>query len=297
MNILELKDVSYNIRKKKILKSIEMQVKSGDILGLIGSNGAGKSSLLEVITGIIRKYDGSITYDGIKVDQIKDFDKKIGFVSQDIALYEKLSGLENLKFWSKLYGVSDNEIHKIISDMGMEEYINDKVSTYSGGMKRKLNIASSIMHFPEIIVMDEPLVGIDKNWINEILDIIKKLSGEGRIIIISSHRFQDFSKIWNRICILKEGSIVAYGDKEKLLETIEWGKKVKTSSFPSDNLNLLEQEGIIDVESTARGLDIKLGRNPIYLDKLLEDLKLKGENVEIISIKSPQVEDLYEKFK
>jgi ABC-2 type transport system ATP-binding protein len=274
-----------------------MQVKSGDILGLIGSNGAGKSSLLEVITGIVRKYGGSITYDGIKVEEIKDFDKKIGFVSQDIALYEKLSGLENLKFWSKLYGVSDNEIHKIISDMGMEEYINDKVSTYSGGMKRKLNIASSIMHFPEIIVMDEPLVGIDKNWINEILDIIKKLSGEGRIIIISSHRFQDFSKIWNRICVLKEGSIVAYGDKEKLLETIEWGKKVKTSSFPSDNLNLLEQEGIIDVESTARGLDIKLGRNPIYLDKLLEDLKLKGENVEIIGIKSPQVEDLYEKFK
>lgn len=297
MNKLVLKDVSYRIKNKVILDSINMEVESGDILGLIGSNGAGKSSLLEIITGVIRKYDGSISYDSVKVNEIRDFDKMIGFVSQDIALYEKLSGYENLKFWSKVYGVGDNEIEKIIDDMGMENYIHDKVFTYSGGMKRKLNMASSIMHYPEIIVMDEPLVGIDKNWIGEILDIIRKLSEEGRIIIITSHRFQDFSNVWNKVCILKDGSLVASGNKDKLLDAIEWGRKISLTVSSDTERRIANMSGILDIVKTSLGLDITLGKNPHYFDNLLEELNMKENDSKIISMKSPQVEDLYEKFK
>lgn len=298
MSELRLENINYSIHKKRILDDVNIEIFSGDVLGVIGSNGAGKTSLLELISGVIRKFGGNIFYDGKNISQIKNFNRKIGYISQDIALYEKLTGYENLKFWSNIYNVGTENIEKIILDMGLEEYINKKVYTYSGGMKRKLNMATSIMHFPEIIIMDEPLVGIDNNWISEILQIIKSLSEEGKIIIVTSHKFDDFSKVWNKLCILSDGRVTKFGELKKMIDELPWTKKIVLDASVRNLDFLSSMNGVVEVNRTSDFTSIYYDENKGSKEELgilmMDDI---NNSYKIKSVRNPDVENIYQAYK
>lgn len=164
--IMELQDLRKSYNTREALKGITFSVQEGDIIGLLGPNGAGKSTLTKIIAGIEKADRGTVLYHGenILVDSIK-FKKKLGIVPQDIALYEDLNAYDNVKFFGALYGYKGSELQKrteeVLTFVGLWDRRKECPSKFSGGMKRRLNIACSVVHSPEILIMDEPTVGID----------------------------------------------------------------------------------------------------------------------------------------
>lgn len=221
--MLKLVNVSKKYKHKIAVHDICLELKKGDSLGLIGSNGAGKSTTISMIATLIKPDEGQILFED--KDIVKNpncIRTKLGYVPQDIALYEQLSGMDNLIFWGSAYGLNGSELKnamKTVQDIigFTKEELKQRVCTYSGGMKRRLNIGVAILHKPELVLMDEPTVGIDIISRNQILEAIQIINKEGVSIIYTGHYLEEIEKICNKLCILHKGSIVLQGRKEELL--------------------------------------------------------------------------------
>ncbi|MCR5829982.1 MAG: ABC transporter ATP-binding protein [Lachnospiraceae bacterium] len=227
--MLEIKDVKKSYKGKPVVDGVSFSVDKGQLLGVIGRNGAGKSTLMSMIATLIKPDGGSITWEGEDiVEHPSAIRSKLGFVPQDIALYEKLSGLDNMKFWGKSSGVSaerlKERIRQVSEDINFDEdMLKKKVENYSGGMKRRLNIGVALLHDPEIIVLDEPTAGIDIESGEMVQNAIARLRDRGKAIICVGHYLEEIKKLATHICIMNEGKITAFGSKEELLanETME----------------------------------------------------------------------------
>lgn len=225
METLELIEVVKNYSKKHAVKGISFKINKGDVLGLLGENGAGKSTTMSMISTLAKPDGGDILLDGKSI--VKDpgiIRKCLGYVPQDIALYPMLTGYENLKFFGKMYHMSGKEIEEAIvrvrDIIGLsDEVLKTKVGAYSGGMKRRVNIGAALMHDPELVVMDEPTVGIDVNSRNQIIDTIIELNKMGKTIIYTGHYMEEVERLCNKICFLEEGVITDFGEIDKFLET------------------------------------------------------------------------------
>ncbi len=217
MEIIKLEDISKKYKKEKVLNNLNLSIESGQITGIIGPNGAGKSTTLSIMADLIPYDDGKVTYRG---SSIKDSKGKIGFIPQEIALYDSLSGFENLKFFASLYGIKGNKAKDRISEVcqyvGLEEKIKSKVKTYSGGMKRRLNITAALLNNPELLIMDEPTVGIDIIARNNIIDILKKVNKQGITIVFTSHYMIEIEKLCTYIIFIKNGKIVEKGKIDEI---------------------------------------------------------------------------------
>ncbi len=203
------------------LSEVSMDIEKGEIFGLFGPNGAGKSTFISVLATILRPTSGDIIVNGHSILKQPDLVKKmIGFVPQDIALYPMLSGRDNLDFWAGIYGLKGRlrkeRIEEAIAVTRLEDRIRDRVSEYSGGMKRRLNIAVSLMHHPEILVMDEPTVGVDIQSRRYILDMLDGLRKEGRTILFTSHYTDELETICDRIAVMDKGRLLAAGPAAEL---------------------------------------------------------------------------------
>ncbi|HEX9061233.1 MAG TPA: ABC transporter ATP-binding protein [Clostridia bacterium] len=222
MEIIEVKDLSKNYGRIKALNSLNFSIRNKEVFGLLGPNGAGKSTLISILATISKPSSGDILVKGfssIKQPQrIKPF---IGFVPQDIALYTSLSGTDNLDFWASIYGLSGKlkkeRIEEALSVVRLNERAKDRVDTYSGGMKRRLNIAVALLHHPEILVMDEPTAGVDIQSRRYIIDAVGKLRDEGRTVVFTSHYLDEMESLCDRIAIIETGTIDALGTLDELL--------------------------------------------------------------------------------
>lgn len=206
-----------------------------EILGFLGPNGAGKSTTISMITTILDFDEGKVLFEGREVNSDdNDFKKILGYVPQNIALFNDLSAYENVKFFGSLYGLKgsylNNRVNETLELVGLYDRKNDYPDSFSGGMKRRLNIACSIVHKPKILIMDEPTVGIDPQSRNNILEVVKSLRDEGTTIIYTSHYMEEVEAICNRIIILDNGQIVEFGYKDE----------IKTK-YRSKGLNNLEE--------------------------------------------------------
>lgn len=221
--MLELVDVSKKYRRKKAVDGISFSVEPGQILGLIGSNGAGKSTTISMIATVLKPDGGKILFDGEDIAEHPEaIRKKLGYVPQDIALYETLSGLDNLKFFGKTYGVRGAELKKAIERVGKiialdRPTLKKRVSEYSGGMKRRLNIGVALLHDPGLVILDEPTTGIDVTSGRLILDAIEELKAAGTAVIYVGHYLEEVERICTHLCIMDKGKVLAYGTKEELL--------------------------------------------------------------------------------
>ena len=187
--MLELINVSKSYKDQKVVSGLSLTVEKGQVLGLVGANGAGKSTCVSMIATLIKPDEGQILFNG--QDIVEDPDairRKLGYVPQDNALYETLSGLDNLKFWGKSYGVNkqnmDAEIKRVCDIISFDStLLKKRVSEYSGGMKRRLNIGVALLHRPELVILDEPTTGIDLQSGMQILNAIEELKTHGTAII------------------------------------------------------------------------------------------------------------------
>ena len=225
---LEVKELSKEYGKLKALNQITLDIYDGEIFGLIGPNGAGKSTFISILTTLCKPSSGDVYIKGISVKkQPQKVKPYLGFVPQDIALYPTLTGLDNLKFWAGIYGLSgelrNKRIEAVLNTVRLTEKANDRVDTYSGGMKRRLNIGVALLNNPQILIMDEPMVGVDIKSRRCILDALKVLKSEGKTIILTSHNIDDIESLCDRIAIIDKGVIKSIGTVSELLDT--YGKE------------------------------------------------------------------------
>ncbi len=221
MEAIEVKNLQKSFRSQRALDGLSFTIHQGEFYGLLGPNGAGKTTTLSIITSLLQPDRGRVLIKGEDPNgSALDFKKIIGVVPQEIALYEELSALDNLKFWGSLYQIPISEliprIEEILRVFGLAERKGDLIRTYSGGMKRRINIAAAILHRPEILFMDEPTVGIDPQSRNLIFEVIEKLHQDGMTIIYTTHYMEEAERLCDRIGIIDNGKIIAEGTLEEL---------------------------------------------------------------------------------
>lgn len=218
-----MNNVSKKYKNKTAVDHISLSVNEGEVFGLIGPNGAGKSTVVAMLGTLLKVDEGEILYGGTDITKKPDsIRKNLGYVPQDIALYAMLSGYDNLMFWGKVYHIPKdnlkNRIEKVKDLMGLSEnQLKQNVCTYSGGMKRRLNIGVALLYDPKLVLMDEPTVGIDIQSVSKILDIIKQLRIQRVTVIYTGHIMDEIEEICDKICIMNDGKILVLGSQEELL--------------------------------------------------------------------------------
>ncbi|TCZ79474.1 ABC transporter ATP-binding protein [Paenibacillus albiflavus] len=248
MSYIQIKDVVKRYHGKVSVDHLNLSIDQGEIFGLLGPNGAGKSTTIKLMTGLLPLDGGDITIHNQSVKhssfQVK---KRIGLVPQDLAIYESLSAKENVEFFGRLYGLRGQELQSrvkwALEFVGLSDKAKDQPKSFSGGMKRRLNIACSITHKPELIIMDEPTVGIDPQSRNHILESVKELNRMGSTIIYTSHYMEEVSAICTRVGIMDQGRLIACGTHGELREQVSHEERILLQvSGTSTQLIQAEQE-------------------------------------------------------
>lgn len=220
------------------VKSISFTVQQGSCFGLLGPNGAGKSTTLGILSGTLEPTAGELLFEGQPWAAAEGVRRRaIGYVPQELALYESLSAIENLRFWGRLYGVSsreiDGRIEEAIEWVGLTSRARDKVGAFSGGMKRRLNLAAAILHRPQLLLLDEPMVGVDPQSRNLLLELLQRLRQEGMTLIYTSHYMAEVEAVCDRVAIIDHGQLLAEGALGELLARSGAGVRVLTPDAQS----------------------------------------------------------------
>lgn len=232
MSLVKIENLVKKYNANTAVKGISFDIEKGEIFGLLGPNGAGKSTTISMLSGLLKPTEGSIFINDKDVIKNPMIAKKvIGLVPQDIALYGTLTAKENLFFWGRMYNLSGkllkDRVDEALKIAGLEDRQNEKINNYSGGMKRRINIAAALLHKPEILIMDEPTVGIDPQSRNHILESVKKLNKEGITIIYTSHYMEEIEYLCTRIGIVDHGKLIALGNKNELKKSISLQEKIE----------------------------------------------------------------------
>lgn len=205
------------------VNNISLEINSGEMFGLLGPNGAGKTTTVSMLCSLIKPTSGSISIVGKDLyGNLNQIRKLIGVVPQDIALYPNLSAVENLNFFGRMYGMKGKLLRQRIEEFlhifGLTEKANQKISTFSGGMKRRINLITGILHMPDILFLDEPTVGIDVQSRTVIMEYLMKIQKEGMTIVYTSHHMEEAEKYCSRIAIIDRGSIIENGIPYELVK-------------------------------------------------------------------------------
>lgn len=226
--MLEVKNLCKEFKEKKGIKkavdNISFKLEKGEIVGLLGENGAGKTTTMRMISTMLKPSSGSINVNGFDaVKNSADVRRNIGILfGGDVGIYDRLTARENIRYFAELNDVKKEEINKRIDEMAkdldMEEYIDKRVGKFSRGMKQKVSIARSIIHYPEVMLFDEPTTGLDVTAARTIHDFIEKCKSEGKTILLSSHSMKEVEKLCDRVIIIHKGKLVEEGTISGLKE-------------------------------------------------------------------------------
>ena len=301
MELIKIQDLTKRYGSNIAVDNLSLSVTEGDIFGLLGPNGAGKSTIINIVCGLLKADVGMITIDGINIkSDPMEVKRRIGLVPQEIALYDVLTARENISFFGKLAGLRGNMLKQRTDEalefVGLTDKFNGTPKEFSGGMKRRLNIACAIVHQPKIIIMDEPTVGIDPQSRNHILDSVKRLNQMGSTIIYTSHYMEEVESICNQISILDNGRVIASGTKEQLKRIVSNEDRITIECL---NMNYSSLEKL----KTVHGLNhVELNDNKIEIlaenaQSVLQDVffLLSSNDVRIKEVKMsvPNLETVF----
>lgn len=217
--------------KRVVLQKVSFELHAGEILGVAGENGAGKSTLLSLLATIQKPTEGAIFYQGEDVSAGKrSYRARFGYVPQEIALFEELSGYDNLMFFGKSYHIPKKELSERIREVCAvtefpESDLKRRVSEYSGGMKRKINIGAALLHRPKLLLLDEPVANLDPEAEEQVLNALKRLAADGTAIVYVGHQLEEMEQLCDRICIIKNGIQMLCGPMEEILGNGEFTLK------------------------------------------------------------------------
>lgn len=299
--LLEVNDLTKSFDKKCVVNHIDFDINEGEILCLLGPNGAGKSTTIHMLSGIMTRDSGVISYyhQDIQKD-IRSYQQNLGFVPQDIALYEELTAQQNITFFASLYGLKAQELTKAVEAAlefsGLHKRKDDKVKTFSGGMKRRLNIACAIAHHPRFVIMDEPTVGIDPQSRNHILSSIRRLQEEGMTVLYTTHYMEEVEEISDRIIIMDHGDIIAEGTKEQLKKDISnESEYIIEMSHPKhlELEKLQEIAGVLHVDYKEPELHITTKKDSENLSRIIEELIRQKQHIQNLTTNETNLETVF----
>lgn len=302
MSIVKMEQVTKSFGDVIAVDKMSLSVEEGEIFGLLGPNGAGKSTAINMITGLLSIDKGSISVAGHDVRKEKMKTKgDIGIVPQDIAIYEDLTSLENVKFFASLYGLRGKSLEsaalEALEFTGLSDKIKSFPKGFSGGMKRRLNIACAIAHKPKLIIMDEPTVGIDPQSRNHILQSVKRLNEQGSTVIYTSHYMEEVEEICSRIAIMDHGKVIALGTCEELEDLIN--NKNIVSVTVADSISkvdadaIKEIQGVESAEIEERTVKISSVQEVNNLDKIISYFTSNGIPIKSVESKKPDLETVF----
>ena len=299
--IIRVKNLEKSYKGNKVIKGVSFEINKGEILCFLGPNGTGKSTIINILTWALAYEVGELTYNGRKIRKgDREFKQKLGVVPQDLALYEDITAEQNLCFFASLYGLKGQELNEktamALEFAGLSDRAKDKVKTFSGGMKRRLNIACAIAHNPEILIMDEPTVGIDPQSRNHILSSVKKMKEQGMTIIYTTNYMEEVEEISTRIIIMDEGQIIVSGSKETLKENIVNSKKIIIEVDDPDLVQLkhfYSIEGVKEALLKDNKLEITVLTGVENLDKLISILMERSVKIHNVTSQAADLETVF----
>lgn len=302
MNIITCTGVEKKYDDRLIVKGMDLVVKKGETFGLLGPNGAGKSTTIAMLSSQLKPTAGTVHINGMDVLQETSKVKAIvGIVPQDIALYATLSAYDNLSFFGAMYGlkgkVLKEKINWILDLIGLLDRAKEPVKNYSGGMKRRINIAAALLHDPLVVFMDEPTVGIDPQSRNNIYELIAFLKKQGMTIIYTTHYMEEATALCDRVAIIDKGKVIAMDTVEGLVAEVHGGILSFTLGEPDARAeieaNITSLEGVVACRFNQTKLDVIVSDVQQAIQPVMNVFHSRSLHIEGINIMPPTLETLF----
>jgi ABC-2 type transport system ATP-binding protein len=300
MSLLKVERLSKTFGAVRAVDSVSFEVRPGEIYGLLGPNGAGKTTSISMISGLLKPDSGEVFVAGTAFSADPQKAKRImGVVPQELAIYEELGGRENLEFWGRMAGLSSHDAKtratELLEALTLSDRANDAVKNYSGGMKRRINLGCALLHKPQLILLDEPTVGIDPQARLNILEFIRNLRASGTAILYTTHYLEEAESLCSRIGIIDHGRVLAEGTFAELQERIGGDRVfVLEADFKNSSPELWDgfQQRFRVIQKSEKQLVIAAigARDPSDCLKELLNLPVRVENV---SLKRPSLNDVF----
>ncbi len=284
---------------------VSFEIARGETYGLLGPNGSGKTTTISMIVGILVPDRGSVELAGRPLTPSSvEAKRAVGLVPQEIALYHDLTAAENLRFFGRLQGLKGKQlqarIESVLEVVGLAERAGDRIDEFSGGMKRRINIAAGMLHEPQLIVLDEPTVGVDPQSRNQILDSIEVLGGEGVAVLYTTHYMEEAERLCDRIGILDGGVLIAEGTQPELVSRVGESDLIiidtpATEGDTADELiaRVRGVAGVVTVEITARGLEVSTADGRVTLGPLVAVFAASDAEIVGLHLREPNLEAVF----
>jgi ABC-2 type transport system ATP-binding protein len=302
--MLEIKNLTKSYGDVLALDRFSLDLKKGEVLGLLGPNGAGKTTLISILAGTLGDFTGTVNFQGRNLFADRELKNHLGIVPQDMAFYDELSAMDNLLFWGGLYDVPRADLKKraveLLDLVELSARAKEPVKNFSGGMKRRLNTAIGLLHKPDLLLLDEPTVGIDVQAKVSILDIIRSVGAAGTAVIFTTHQLAEVETTCSRIAIMDHGRILAQGSLDELVRIVGERDIVEIDGdFPAAAFSEALQDlagDRIELLSVADGLASLAVSETAEIPRIMDRLFQRKLAVTDMKIKSPSVETVFLKL-
>jgi len=299
--LLQAQDLQKRYGERVAVDGVTFQVRAGEAYGLLGPNGAGKTTTISMICGLLARDGGDVHVGGRSMNGDAMAAKKlIGYVPQDIALYPDLSAIENLRFWGQLYGLGGKRLAErcasVLALVGLGDRARDKVSSFSGGMKRRLNIAVALLHEPRLLVLDEPTVGVDPQTRNAIFESVEALKRDGLGVVYTTHYMEEAQRLCDRIGIIDEGKLIAEGTRRELVQAVgDRDRVVIGATGDRDALAsaIAALDGVTSAHAVESGVEILCRDGRALLPRLVEAAVRSGAQITSVEVVEPDLEMVF----
>ena len=302
-SILEVRNLSKNYGDFKAVKGITFDIREGEIFSLLGPNGAGKTTTISMLSTLYAPTSGDATIGGYSITKDPMAVRGIiGVVPQDLALYEDLTARENLIFWGQMYNLDgkalNNRVDEVLEQIGMAEKAKNRVKTYSGGMKRRVNIGVGLLHKPRLLFMDEPTVGIDPQSRRAILDTIKELNKQGMTVLYTTHYMEEAAELSNRVGIIDHGDLIALGTQKELTLQVGQSETLILHLGENDDPEALAKSlsglpGVLQANAMGQEVSIITPEAEDVLASVVSKANERGIKIRSIDIREPNLEAVF----
>lgn len=299
--VLEATHLSKSFGELRAVVDLSFEIAAGETFGLLGPNGAGKTTTISMVCGLLRPDAGSVTITGIPITPgARRGRDLIGYVPQELAIYPDLSGRDNLRFFARLYGLRGSEaarrIDEVLEIAGLSDRADDRVSEYSGGMQRRLNIAAGMVHRPTLLILDEPTVGIDPQSRNSILESVARLGEAGLSVLYTTHYMEEAERLCTRVGIVDHGRLLASGTRRELIALVGDHDRVRFTLAGEHNGAIAALGGVSGVASARgneAGVECLVDDASHLLPQLITAVSGAGAQVTDVRVTEPSLDSVF----